>query len=87
MGRLVPQPGFASISNLRVAVLGATTADNLGLTEPPSVRPIYIGGLPFQLIGITAAEGRHSTADDQVMIPLSTAHELFVSSDSVPRSA
>ena len=69
--------------NLRVAVIGATTADNLGLTTTSIGSTIYIGGLPFELIGITQPKGGTSTADDQVMIPLSTAHELFVGSNSV----
>ena len=69
--------------NLRVAVIGATTADNLGLTTTSIGSTIYVGGLPFELIGITQPKGGTSTADDQVMIPLSTAHELFVGSNSV----
>jgi putative ABC transport system permease protein len=70
-------------NNLRVAVIGATTADNLGLTETSIGQTIYIGGLPFELIGITQPKGGSTSADDQVIIPLSTAHELFVGSNSV----
>jgi putative ABC transport system permease protein len=70
-------------NNLRVAVIGATTADNLGLTETSIGQTIYIAGLPFDLIGITQPKGGSTSADDQVMIPLSTAHELFVGSNSV----
>ena len=69
--------------NLRVAVIGSTTADNLGLTETAVGSTIYIGGLPFELVGITQPKGGAANADDQVMIPLSTAHELFVGSNSV----
>jgi putative ABC transport system permease protein len=69
--------------NLRVAVIGSTTADNLGLTEAAVGSTIYIGGLPFELIGITQPKGGSANADDQVMIPLSTAHELFVGANSV----
>ena len=69
--------------NLRVAVIGSTTADNLGLTETAIGSTIYVGGLPFQLIGITQPKGGSSNADDQVMLPLSTVHELFVGSNSV----
>jgi putative ABC transport system permease protein len=69
--------------NLRVAVIGATTADNLGLTDASLGSTINIGGLPFELIGILQAKGGTSTADDQVVIPLSTAHELFIGSSSV----
>ena len=74
----------ASVDNdLRVAVIGATTADNLGLTTASIGSTIEVGGLPFELIGITQPKGGTSSADDQVMIPLSTAHELFVGSNSV----
>ena len=69
--------------NLRVAVIGSTTADNLGLTETAVGSTIYIGGLPFELVGITQPKGGSANADDQVMIPLSTAHELFVGANSV----
>jgi putative ABC transport system permease protein len=50
--------------NLRVAVIGATTADNLGLTETSIGQTIYIGGLPFELIGITQPKGGSTSADD-----------------------
>jgi putative ABC transport system permease protein len=69
--------------NLRVAVIGSTTADNLGLTETSVGSTIYIGGLPFELVGITQPKGGSANADDQVMIPLSTTHELFVGANSV----
>jgi putative ABC transport system permease protein len=69
--------------NMRVAVIGSTTADNLGLTDTSIGSTIYVGGLPFDLIGIMQAKGGSTTADDQVVIPLSTAHELFIGSASV----
>ena len=69
--------------NLRVAVIGATTADNLSLTSSSVGTTITIGGLPFQLIGILQPKGGSTTADDQVIIPLSTAHELFIGSNNV----
>jgi putative ABC transport system permease protein len=69
--------------NLRVAVIGSTTADNLGLTDTAVGSTIYIGGLPFELVGIMQPKGGTANADDQVMIPLSTTHELFVGSNSV----
>jgi putative ABC transport system permease protein len=69
--------------NMRVAVIGATTADNLGLNGSSLGSTIYIGGLPFDLIGIMQPKGGSTTADDQVLVPLSTAHELFVGSNSV----
>jgi putative ABC transport system permease protein len=69
--------------NLRVAVIGATTATNLSLTQASIGSTIDVGGLPFELIGILQSKGGTTTADDQVIVPLSTAHELFVGSNSV----
>jgi putative ABC transport system permease protein len=69
--------------NLRVAVIGATTADNLGLTESSVGSTIYIGGLPFQLNGILQPKGGTGNEDDLVLVPVSTARELFVGTNSV----
>jgi putative ABC transport system permease protein len=69
--------------NLRVAVIGATTADNLSLTDSSIGSTIYIAGLPFQLMGILQSKGGTGTDDDVVIVPLSTARELFVGSSSV----
>jgi ABC-type antimicrobial peptide transport system, permease component len=69
--------------NLRVAVIGATTADNLSLTDSSIGSTIHIGGLPFQLIGILQSKGGTGTEDDEVIVPLSTSRELFVGSSSV----
>ena len=69
--------------NLRVAVIGATTADNLGLGETSVGSTIYIGGLPFELIGILQPKGGTSSEDDRVLIPLSTAREFYTTTASV----
>jgi putative ABC transport system permease protein len=69
--------------NLRVAVIGSTTADNLSLTDSSIGSTIYIGGLPFQLVGILQSKGGTNSQDDQVIVPLTTARELFVGSNSV----
>lgn len=68
--------------NMRVAVIGATTADNLGLTDAAVGSDIYIGGLPFDLVGILQPKGGTTNSDDRVLIPLSTARELFVGSNA-----
>jgi putative ABC transport system permease protein len=72
-------------NNLRVAVIGATTADNLGLDASSIGSTIYIGGLPFDLIGIMQPKGGtgFNSPDDEVLIPVSTAGELFVGTNSV----
>ncbi|MGD0121844.1 MAG: ABC transporter permease [Candidatus Limnocylindrales bacterium] len=69
--------------NLRVAVIGATTADNLSLTEKSIGSTIYVGGLPFELIGILQPKGGTTSEDDRVLIPLSTAREFYTTSASV----
>jgi putative ABC transport system permease protein len=80
-GSFLNQP--AVDNNLRVAVIGATTADNLGLTPAAVGSTIYIAGLPFSLSGIMQPKGGSTAADDQVLIPESTARELLVSTASV----
>jgi len=69
---------------LRVAVLGSTTADDLGLTQADIGSEITVGGIPFQLVGILQAKGTttSSSADDQVMIPVSTLKRYFTGSSS-----
>ncbi len=71
--------------HLRVAVLGATTADDLGLDGSSIGSYIEIGGLPFQVVGILQPKGSTGpiSQDDQILIPISTAHRYFVSGDSV----
>jgi putative ABC transport system permease protein len=71
--------------SLRVAVLGATTADTLGLTETAVGTDIAIGGLPFRVIGILQPKGSSGpfSQDDQVLIPITTAQHYFVSGTSV----
>ncbi|HEX6964458.1 MAG TPA: ABC transporter permease [Gemmatimonadaceae bacterium] len=62
----------------RVAVLGATVANQLSNNAPASLinQNIRIRGIQFQVIGITAPKGGASSfndPDDQVLIPLQTA--------------
>jgi putative ABC transport system permease protein len=61
----------------RVAVLGATTATNLGANPPESAVGwmIRISGIQFEVIGVLALKGGASgfnDPDDQVLIPLNT---------------
>ncbi len=71
--------------SLRVAVLGNTTATNLGLGASSIGSTIYISGLPFEVVGIMQPKGGQGFAnpDDEVLIPISTARELYTSTDSV----
>jgi putative ABC transport system permease protein len=71
--------------DLRVAVLGNTTAEDLGLDETDLGTEISIGGIPFQVIGILQPKGGSGfqDPDDQVMVPVGTVQKHFVGGDSV----
>jgi len=71
--------------DLRVAVLGATTADDLGLTASDLGSQITIGGLPFTVIGILQPKGGagFQDPDDQVMVPVGVVQKYFVGGDDV----
>ncbi len=71
--------------SLRVAVLGSTTADDLGLDGTSIGQTIQIGGIPFQLVGIMQPKGSSgaTSQDDQVLIPITTAQHYFVGGDKV----
>jgi putative ABC transport system permease protein len=70
---------------LRVAVLGATTADDLGLDAGAVGTTITVGGIPFQVIGILEAKGSTGpfSQDDAIYVPLSAVQHHFVSGDEV----
>ncbi len=70
---------------LRVAVLGATTATNLGLGANAVGTDIRIGGIPFRVIGILQAKGGSSllNQDDQVIVPVAAVRSQFVGGTSV----
>jgi putative ABC transport system permease protein len=70
---------------LRVVVLGATTATNLGLDESDLGTEVTIGGLPFEVIGILQAKGGtgFQDPDDQVMVPVGVVSKYFVGGESV----
>ena len=70
--------------SLRVAVLGATTADDLGLGASSIGSEITIGGIPFQVVGILQPKGGtgFTSADDQVLIPITTLKRYFTGSAS-----
>jgi putative ABC transport system permease protein len=72
-------------AGLRVAVLGATTADDLGLDASAIGADIAIGGLPFRVVGILQAKGGtgFQSPDDEILVPVSTASALIVGGTSV----
>ena len=60
----------------RVAVVGATTATNLGLGEALVGQEIRVGGNSFEVIGVMAPKGGatgFNDPDDQIVIPINTA--------------
>ncbi len=71
--------------DLRVAVLGATTATTLGLGASDLGTQISVGGLPFRVIGILQAKGGtgFQDPDDQVIVPIGTVQKYFVGGDTV----
>jgi putative ABC transport system permease protein len=76
----------AAVANdLRVAVLGSTTADDLGLGADAVGSQVSIGGLPFEIVGILQPKGSTGfvNEDDQILIPITTLRRQFVGGDSV----
>ena len=71
--------------DLRVAVLGATTATTLGLGASDIGSQISVGGLPFRVIGILQAKGGtgFQDPDDQVIVPIGVVQKHFVGGDTV----
>ena len=71
--------------SLRVAVLGKTTADDLGLTADDIGRSISIAGIDFTVVGILQPKGGSGfqNPDDQVLVPIGTVQKYFVGGDSV----
>jgi putative ABC transport system permease protein len=72
-------------AGLRVAVLGATTADDLSLDDAALGSTISIDGLPFTVIGILQPKGGvgFASQDDQILVPLATVQKYFTGSDSL----
>ncbi len=77
--------GAANDLALRVAVLGATTATDLGLGADAVGTDIDIGGIPFRVVGILQAKGGTGplNQDDMILVPLNTVRSHFVSGDTV----
>ena len=75
----------ANRESLRVAVLGSTTADDLGLGKDAIGTDILVGGIPFRVVGILQAKGTSGafSQDDQVLVPIATAQRYFVSGTKV----
>jgi putative ABC transport system permease protein len=72
-------------SELRVAVLGASTAEDLGLGADDIGSEISIGGLPFRLVGILQPKGGagFQDPDDMVLVPVTVVQKYFAGGDEV----
>ncbi len=71
--------------DLRVAVLGKTTADDLGLGADAIGTDISIAGLPFRVVGILQPKGGTGgqNPDDQVLVPVGVVQKSFQGGDTV----
>jgi putative ABC transport system permease protein len=70
----------------RVAVVGALTADALGLPGASLLgERLRLGGVPFEVIGVLAEKGAQgfSNPDEGVYVPLGTAQLRVMGTDSV----
>jgi len=72
-------------SSLRVAVLGATVADALGLDATAIGTQVSIGGLPFDVIGILQPKGGtgFQDPDNEVLVPIGVVQKYFVGGNQV----
>lgn len=62
----------------KIAVLGATTAQNLFGAQDPVGQYIQINGASFKVVGVLASKGSSmgQSGDDVVLVPMSTAERL-----------
>jgi putative ABC transport system permease protein len=71
--------------SLRVAVLGATVATDLGLGADAIGTTLSVDGLPFEIMGILQPKGGSGSADpdNEILVPLGAVRKYFVGGDSV----
>jgi putative ABC transport system permease protein len=77
--------GPAVDRSLRVAVLGAATADTLGIGEGDIGIEIAIDGIPFRVVGILQPKGGSSflNQDDKILVPIGVIERYFLGGDSL----
>jgi putative ABC transport system permease protein len=68
-----------------VAILGSTTASELGLGFDPVGRTIDVGSVPLTVIGVLTSAGSSASTneDDMVLVPITVAQSQILGSDSV----
>ena len=70
---------------LRVAVIGASTAEDLGLGAGDIGSEVSIGGLGFRVIGLLQPKGGagFDDPDDEILVPVGAVQKYFVGGDSL----
>lgn len=61
----------------RVAVLGRTLAEQLGITDVSRLPAVFVNGVPYTVIGVLAEAGRATDLHRAVLIPTGTARLWF----------
>ncbi|MGV3709423.1 MAG: ABC transporter permease [Gemmatimonas sp.] len=74
------------LAKQRLAVVGPTVLENLGITDPNSIigEPIRLRGIQFTVVGVLKSKGQTSpfqNPDDQVLIPINTARFRLMGTD------
>ena len=85
-GRFIDGDDFAGYR--RVAVIGALVVRELYFGEWPIGEVLRIDGAPFTIVGVLRSQGATpdgSTQDDQVIVPVSTAHRRLLNVDHLDR--
>jgi putative ABC transport system permease protein len=69
----------------QVAVLGTTTASELGLGFDPIGQTIDIDNVPLTVVGVLTSAGSSASTneDDMVLVPITVAQNLILGSDAV----
>jgi putative ABC transport system permease protein len=71
----------------RVALAGSWVARKLGDGEGVLGRTIWVGGIPFEIVGVLAEKGMTDgqNEDDQLLVPLETARRRLFNVESLSR--
>ena len=72
-------------SSAQVAVLGSEVAETLFGFREPLGQPVRVNGRQFEVIGVLESKGgsRFFSLDDQLLVPITTAHHRLSSSRTV----
>lgn len=85
-GRFIDDDDVANMR--RVAVIGASVADDLFMGEWPLGERLLVGTIPFTVVGILKRKGQNpdgTTDDGQIIVPVSTAQRRVFNVDHLAR--